>query len=469
MKVALVNSPMLWILLPGLVAVLLYFLRRWRRVTASVGVSIALALCLLAWRLPIGETVQVWRWSFKLSDTLLILGRRFVLDNASRPVLQVIYLVTAFWLGGVLVARAGQLAVPLGLGIVALLTAALAVDPFLYAALLIEMAALVSVPLLVSPGKPVGRGVLRYLTFQTLGMLFLLFTGWLVPGVEANPTNQVLVTRTVIFLGLGFSCLLAVVPFQTWLPMLAEEAHPYAAVLIFIMLPEMVALFGLSFLDHYAWLRQIPLVYGILRLVGVLMVVLSGMWAAFQSNLGRMLSYTVMAEIGYSLLTIVTPGGLPLHFALLLPRALGLGVWALALSVIQSRVNGLDFRQVRGMARQMPVAAVALIAGHFSLAGLPLLAAFPVRLAMWEILGEQYAWAAIWTLLGSAGLLVGGVRTLAVLLMAPDEQNWQVSESRLHILFLGIGVAALLIMGLFPQWSFPVLTELSLGLEYIRP
>jgi len=463
------SAPVLWIVLPGAFALVLLFLRHWSRLTASLGIGLALVLCALAAWLNIGAVIRFWRWSFLITDTLTIFGRRFVLDNTARPALLTIYLVTTFWLGGVLAARVGRLAVPLGLGIVALLTAAFSVDPFLYAALLIEMAVLAGVPLLSHPGQPIGRGVLRFLVFQTLGMMLLLFTGWIMAGVEANPTDHALAARAAIFLGLGFALLLAVIPFQTWIPMLAEEAHPYAAGLIFLMLPEIVMLFGLSFLDRYAWLREASTVYASLRLAGVVSVFIGGWWAASQRHLGRMLGYAVIVEIGYSILAVGIKGGLPLHFALLMPRALGFGVFSLALSAIRARTGGLDIRQVQGVARRMPVAAAGVVVSQFALAGFPLLAGFPVHLALWETVGKQFQWAAVWAILGSAGLMAAGLRSLVVLLTSPDDTPWQVSETRLEVILLSAGIVAILAAGLFSQLYFPALTGLAQGLEYLAP
>ena len=463
------SAPVLWILVPGGMAVVLYFLRRWQRLTVFLGVGLASILCGLAAWLNVGVVIRIGRWSFAFTDTLTIFGRRFVLDNTARPALLVIYLVTAFWLGGVLASRVGRLAVPLGLGIITLLTAAFAVDPFLYAALLIEMAVLGSVPLLTPPGRPIGRGMLRFLVFQTLGMMLLLFTGWIMAGVEANPEDHALTARAVTFFGLGFALLLAVIPFQTWIPMLAEEAHPYAAGLIFLMLPEMVMLFGLSFLDRYAWLRAAPSLYSYIRLAGVVSVFIGGWWAASQRHLGRMLGYVVIVEIGYSLLAVGIPGGLPLHFALLIPRAIGFGVFTLALSAIRARTGSLDIRHVQGAARRMPLAAAGVVISQFALAGFPLLAGFPVHLALWETASKQYLWTALWSVLGSAGLLAAGLRSLGVLLASPEDTPWQVSETRLEAVLLILGLFALLAAGLFSQLYFPALTGLAQGLEYISP
>jgi NADH-quinone oxidoreductase subunit N len=461
------SAPVIWIFLPAISALGLVFISRTKRLTVSLGIGLALCLSGLAHWLTIGSPIRILRFSFQISDTLTILGRRFVLDNASRPALFAIYLVTAFWLGGVLTAKVGRLSVPLAMVIVASLTAALAVDPFLYAGLLIEMAVLAAIPMLSPPSRSPGRGVLRFLVYQTLGMMLLLFTGWIMAGVEASPADTALAARAAVFLGLGFALLLAVIPFHTWVPMLAAETHPYTAALIFLVLPEIIIRFGLGFLDRYAWLRQTSGVYLALRLAGTASIFVAGWWSASQRHLGRVFGFAVLVEIGYSLLAIgiadplplsgtaSTTAGLPTALDYLLPRALGFGVYALALSALKARTGGLDFRQVQGAAHALPLAAAASVLAQFSLAGLPLLAGFPFHLAVWQTAGEQFQPLLLWLLLGSAGLVVGGLRSLATLVTPPAQARserpaWQVSETPAEALLMGAGLVALFLVGLFP-------------------
>lgn len=465
------SAPLLWIALPALACLVLYPLRRWYRSTIIAGVVVALLLGVLALLLPIEEFTRLGPWTFKMGSTLELLGRRFVLTDLDRPLLAATYLLAAFWFAAAYAARAGRNFVPLGLLITAALVAASAVEPFLYAALLIELAVLASVPILAAPGRPAGRGVLRFLTYQSLGMPFILLTGWMLTGVEASPGELTLITRSTTLLAFGFLLLLAIFPFHSWMPMLGEEAHPYPAAFVFLMLPWMVTLFGLGFLDRYSWLRNTSGLAELLQMAGLLLVLAGGAWAAFQRHLGRMLAYAVMVETGLSLLAISLPGGLTLHFAMLMPRSAALGVWALALSRLRSAQKlspptDLSFDAVRGLGRRLPIAAGGLVLAHFSVAGLPLLAGFPVRLALWRELSGQSGLIAALVLLGSVGLLAGGLRTLAALVASPQQESQEKIEGgRLFRqpvqVFLAVGALVLLLIGLMPQWFLPAIAGIA--------
>ncbi len=464
------NTPVIWILFPLGLAVSLYLIRRWQTVIQLIGILVTLTLAGLAWQLPIGQPLPLGPLAgpvpLELADTLTILGRRFVLDETARPVLIFVYLGLAFWFGGARLARTDRLFIPAGLAVAALLVAALAVEPFLYAALLIVIAALVCVPLLSPPGHPTGRGVLRFLVFQLMGMPFLLFAGWLISSLDAAPASRSLLMQITVLLGLGFAFFSAIFPFHTWIPMLAEESNPYAAAFVFFLLPGVVSLFGLEFLTRYTWLGTEPLVADVLRFMGAWMVVTGGVLCAFQRNLARMLGFAVIFEIGLSLLALSLASSalgarLEIFFALLLPRGIGLGTWALALSILLSRLGSLSFSAVFGLGRQMPLAAAALLLAHFSIAGFPLLAGFPVQVALWEALAGQSLPTALLSLLGAAGLLAGGIRCMAVLFTGPEDRPWEITESAGQSALLVIGLLAIFALGLLPQWFLPPLANMA--------
>ena len=470
------SAPVIWILVPIIAGLGLFFLRRWYRLTVSLGTGLSLLLALWAWQTPINEFISLGPWTLKIGDTFNILGRQFYLANPDRPLLAVIYILASVWFAAAYASRSGMMFVPLGLVITGLLTAVTAVDPFLYAALLLEMAALVSVVLFSRPGRPIQRGAIRFLIFQTLGMPFLLFTGYLLTGVEASPGELSLVSRAAILLAIGFILWLAVFPFHTWLPMVAEEAHPMSTGFVFLMLPFVVMLFGLGFLDRYIWLRDAPQLNSLLQLAGALMVLSGGIWAAFTRHLGRMIGFAVMFEIGKSILSLSLPDGLPLFFTMLLPRAIGLAVWCLSLTILQnapgmSNRRGLRYQDINGLARKLPLATAGLSMAHFSIAGLPLLAGFPVVFALIRMLADTSLPIAILTLLGTAGLFAGGLRSLAAMVTGSDTgpQGWQIGERGAATFFLVAGLLALLLVGLFPQIFLPHMAALAQAFERLLP
>ena len=454
------SSPLIWIVIPGLVSIILYVLVRWQRFVTWLGIVVGLGLSLIAWKLPINKQITIGPWSFKVIDTLLLFGRRFVLTDQDRPILVIIYILVVIWWLGSLSAKPGRLFTPLGLGIVSLMVASLAVEPVLYAALLIEMATLLCIPIICPPGKKPGRGILRFLTYQTLGVPFILFAGWGLSILEQKPDSILLSGQVMILLAIGFSFLLGVFPFHTWIPMLAEEAHPYAVGFIYFIIPGIVSLFGLSLLNKYIWLRNYEIVFGLLRSTGVIMVIVGGIWVIFQNNLGRIMGYAVIIELGLSFLCIGTsqeiylsnPTSVPylsIFFGLLISRGVILSTWALALSIIYKKKNSLDFCEVHGIFRQLPVAGTCLVLAQFSLAGYPLLAGFSARMKLWTQIAQTSAGYSFFAILGCVGLLLSGLRVLSILLSSDELQAWHIDENNTTLIFLIISIFLLFVLGLF--------------------
>ncbi|MEZ0395688.1 MAG: proton-conducting transporter membrane subunit [Anaerolineales bacterium] len=462
------SASILWIFLPILAGAFLLFLRN-QRWTAFVASGLSFVLALTAWLLPIETTFALGSSAFKLSSTFEILGRRLVLTTHEQPILTLIYGAAAFWfIASPSIGKAHRL-IPLGLVQIGLLVAALAVEPFLYAALLIEVAVLLTPPLLLSEGERPGRGLLRFVTFQTLAMPLILFTGWLLRGIEADPGASALIRQAAILLATGFVFLLAVFPFHTWIPLLSEEAAPYLTGFVFWIFPTSALLFAAGFIDRYAWIRTAPQLPQILSAVGALMVAAGGLLAVFQNHLGRMLGYAVILETGFSLLSLslLDAQGVDIFFLLFVPRLIALALWALCLDILHQNTPSLTLQDLRGQLRRWPFASGGLILAHLSLAGLPTLAGFPIRLAIWEDLATLSLPLAAWALIGSLGLLAAAIRTLAALVAAPAESTWEARESWPQRLFIALGGLALFGLGAFPQWILPLLNRLPAIFEHL--
>ena len=478
------SAAMLWIVLPiGLGAALLLLSRANESLTIALAVGVSLVLAWIAWQVPLDTPNQLGPFTLRIFPSFSVFGRSFLFTEADRSLLTLTYTGLSLWLAGTLLAQPGRLFQPSALMVTGLLVAAYAVEPFLYAALLIAVAVLISVPMLAPPGSQPGPGVFRYITFQMLAVPFILFTGWLLSGVEASPGNLALTLRAAVLLGIGLIFLMSVVPFHSWIPMVATESHPYAASFVFLYLPSLTAVFALAFFDRYAWLRDRQLTYELFLMVGNLVVLLGGLWVASQQRLRKMLAYAVVIGIGSGLQAIGLGGSLSveLFFALLIPRGFALWVWAVALSAFeQVSDQPLTLDNFRPLARRHPLLTIAMLAAIFSLAGLPLLAGFPAALELWGALGQVSGLAASAALLGSLGLGVAALRLVwARLQPAPAVETGAGSRAAITDegdlgnpyawVYFVFSLGVLLLLGLAPRLLLGDLADLAAIFPQIGP
>lgn len=473
------TAPLIWIYIPLGFALVLYFLRRWERVSYTVGVSLMVSLAALAWLIPVDQPIQLGIpgvQPFRILESAPILGYTFTITLASQPFLIVVFLGMSMWFGGAYLAKSDRLFIPLATAVSGFLTASFAIQPKSLAVVLVEMVALLCVPILAPPGKPIGRGVLRFLVFQTLGMMFVLIADWMLHSYFMTPENAQLLPTASLFLGLGFALMGAIFPFHTWIPMLAREAHPYAAAFVFFLLPAALSFLGLDYLRSLGDLEITSFIYFAVRLAGILMVISGGLGALFDRHLVRIMGFAGIVQIGMGLLAISLIGILEhnsplagLFFAQLFPQLVGFSIWALSLSTLRLKVPELIFRNVQGIAHSMPLTIASLTLASFSIASVPLLASFPGNLMLWSALAEDHLAYAILSLLGNVFLFAAALRSATVFVMSPEQTSWKINERGFQPILLAAGVAILIIIGLIPQQFLPLLTNLASIFIYQGP
>jgi formate hydrogenlyase subunit 3/multisubunit Na+/H+ antiporter MnhD subunit len=462
------NAPTIWIVVPAVIATLSMLITN-QRILSLIGGITALILASTAQFIPIEEVIELGPFSFKIESSLNVLGRTLLFKPEEGAFIALVYGTAALWFFGAEASKTAVKLVPIGLLITSFMIAAIAVEPFLYAALFIETAVLLAVPMLTSIYKPPGRGIIRFLIYQTLAMPFLLLSGWLLAGVESSPGDLALAAQSASILGLGFAFLFAIFPLYNWIPMLLEEAPPFVVGFLLWLLPTITIIFGAGFIDRYSWLRSSPQLTTTLQFVGAIMIVTGGLWAAFQTHIGRIMAYGSIAETGLSLLALSVDlkVGVSILFLLLPARALAFAIWSLSLNILKERSEAMRFSSVRGMLRTTPFASAGLILASLSTSGLPLLAGFPARLALWDALARLSLGTALWMGAGIIGMFVASFRMLAVLSMADEYTAWEVGEDWVQRIMLGLGMIGLFILGLFPQLVQYFLSDLPGMFEHL--
>lgn len=452
-------TPLLWVFFPLLIAMITAVFYNRKLLSILLTSLTAFVLAALATFFPEDMTLSIGPLTLVLDESLNILGRQISVFYDMLPFIALIYALTGLWDLSSGISGVPKLFRPTSLAITALLTAALGVQPFLYAALLIETAILVSIPALSPPGQKISHGILRYLTLQTLAMPFILLAGWLLTGVETLPIDSPLVAQTMVLLGLGIAIWLAVFPFHSWVPMLSQETSPLVMSFILVIMPMTVMIFALNFIDRFTFLRELDNLFSSLRLMGVIMIVVNGAWAAVQNDLKRALGYTALVETGFSLLAmgLYDQGGLTWMMLSFPVRGLTFWLWGYILTNIEERSGSLEFHALQGFARRFPALSSGLLLAQFSIAGLPLLASFPIKIALFTGTFEAGTGLGVMSFIGNLGGFLLTLRLLSYLATPRDVTlpiRWSFSEKTHEYIPILIMVLILIIMGLFPNTFF---------------
>ncbi|MFQ5942092.1 MAG: proton-conducting transporter membrane subunit [Anaerolineales bacterium] len=362
------------------------------------------------------------------------------LDSSDRAGVGFLFLVGALFFSLGWVVAPGRSFVPAGFLALGLLAGALSIEPFLFAAIFLELAAMASVLILIPPGSRNERGVLNLLVLYSMAMMAILFTGWLLENVGVTSVTPELATRVALLLGLGFVILLFVPPFHYWLPSIADRVNSYSLAFVAVILQSSGMFILLRFLDNFAWMRAEPSIPAAIQAAGILLIIFGSVVAVAQITFLKMAIYVLLADIGVSLLAVGSEQSSESEIAIGLTsvRVISLGLWGLGAALMNS--SGYS----KGAARAAPLATAAALVGVLSLAGVPLTAGFPWRWQLMTRLSEPAALLIVFSMLA----ILWAVLRWTWKLFEPGPVNLDEPPRRV---VLAIMAGSCLILGIFPQ------------------
>ncbi len=296
------------------------------------------------------------------------------------------------------------------------------------------------------------RAAYQYLILGTIGATFILVgvglaymvTGTLNMADLAERLAALGGNRTVrvalAFLTVGIGLKLALFPLHLWLP----NAYTYAPsvisafiaatatkVSVYMLMRFLFTVFGTAFA-----FEAMRLDIALLPLAVLAMLVGSSV-AIFQQNVKRMLAYSSIAQIGYIVLGIAIGNvdGLTAAIVHLLNHAVIKGGLFLALGCILYRIGSVQLNDLRGLARQMPFTAAAIVSGGLGLIGIPLTGGFISKWYLVLAALELGWWPMAGLILASSLLAIVYVwRLVEALYLQPAPEGRKLAEAPLSML-----------------------------------
>jgi NADH-quinone oxidoreductase subunit N len=210
----------------------------------------------------------------------------------------------------------------------------------------------------------------------------------------------------IVFLSVGIAFKCSAVPFHMWTPDVYEGA-PTPVTAFFAAAPKIAALslflrVMIAPLGHLAaeWMQ-------IIWVISLLSMILGAYAAISQTNIKRLMAYSSIGNVGYALIGLAAGTregvvGVLVYMAIYLFMTIGTFGVILCMERKGTMVEEID--DLAGLSRTQPMIALALAIFMFSMAGIPPLAGFFSKLAVFRaaINAQNY------------GLAVAGVLTSVV-------------------------------------------------------
>ena len=323
---------------------------------------------------------------------------------------------------------------------------------------------------------------LKYFLFGGVSAAFLLFGLSLIYGfshsatlsgvaaaLAAGPPSALAITGLVmVVVGIGFK--LAAAPFHYWAPDVYQGAPATSVALVSAAskVVGMVVLVRFLMIGFHAasgsaaWGGMTAGWSMWLAILAAVSMIFGNILALAQTSVRRLLAYSAVANTGYLMVGICANGQSAAGAALFYVVVYGMAtLGALAITVAVERDRGNDSPSAfAGLIHRSPLQAVALLIFMTSLAGIPPLAGFVGKFAIFSAAMAQTAKdgsSGLAWLVGLAAIMsaISLYYYLSVLKQAfvkdgPDVGIAEAAISPAHVLAIGLPAVILVVLGLFP-------------------
>jgi proton-translocating NADH-quinone oxidoreductase chain N len=342
-----------------------------------------------------------------------------------------------------------------------------------------EAAAAGSSFLMIYKKNPVSlNSTLKYLVMIIIASAFIVFGLSLVYGLTGSLNfwavrealmalgDKHLLLIAFIFIATGYAIESAIVPFHFWLPDAYSAAPSSSAAFLSALIDQgsyyvliRVLVFILTPPDVLNWTFMLAVMAALTMIVG-------NLFALIQDDVKRLIANICVADVGYNLvgITSVTALGLTGNLYFFLIGGITTALSFMAVGII----NHYGFKTLEdfsGLGKKMPYVSLALVMAGLSFAGVPPFGGFMAKyLVFTAAIQANLSWLAIIGVLTSVIQAAYLFRLVNYMYAKKPKDETIIKEPKRMLVPIFILVAAIIILGLYPQIVFnliqPVINQL---------
>jgi proton-translocating NADH-quinone oxidoreductase chain N len=345
-----------------------------------------------------------------------------------------------------------------------------------------EAAAAGSSFLMIYKKDPVSlNSTLKYLVMIIIASAFIVFglsivyglTGslnfWAVREALMVLADKNLLLIAFILIATGYAIEAAIVPFHFWLPDAYSASPSSSAAFLSALIDQgsyyvliRVLVFILTPPDVLNWTFMLAVMAALTMIVG-------NLFALIQDNVKRLIANICVADVGYNLvgITSVTALGLTGNLYFFLMGGITTALSFMAIGVI-SRQGFRTLEDFSGLGKKMPFVSLALVIAGLSFAGVPPCGGFMAKyLVFTAAIKANLSWLAVIGVLTSVLQVAYLLRIVNYMYARNPKDDTVIKEPKRMLIPIFILVAAIIILGLYPQIVFNLIDPIIKQLQFI--
>jgi proton-translocating NADH-quinone oxidoreductase chain N len=327
------------------------------------------------------------------------------------------------------------------------------------------------------------NSTLKYLVMIIIASAFVVFGLSLVYGLTGSlnflDVQQALITLAdkrllviaFVFIAAGYAIESAIVPFHFWLP----DAYTAA--------PSTSAAFLSALVDqgsYYILIRVLVFIITptgalnwtfMLAIMAALTMVVGNLFALIQDNVKRLIANICVADVGYNLVAItsVTSLGIVGNLYFFLIGGITTALAFMTVGII-NRHGFHTLEDFSGLGKKMPLVSLALVMAGMSFAGVPPFGGFLAKyLVFTAAIEANLSWLAVIGVLTSVLQTAYLFRLINYMYARKAKDETVIKEHKLLLVPIFLLVAAIIILGLYPDIVFKLIEPIVNQLPFITP
>ena len=278
-------------------------------------------------------------------------------------------------------------------------------------------------------------------------------------------SNEYVLSFGIVFILVGLAFKISAVPFHMWAPDV-YEGSPTSVTLFFTMVPKIAALTIFIRFLYVPFLNLIDQWQMIIIFLSIASMLFGAIAAIGQSNIKRLIAYSSIGHIGYTLAGLATGSNEGIQSSIVyisIYVVMNLALFSCLLMLKRNNQYYEDIEDLSGLSKNHPLLSVSLLVILFSLAGIPPLAGFFAKFYIFKAVIEQSMYfLAIVGLLSTVVAAFYYLRIIKIIYFDKEKEKYDEDHSLWLKFSLTFSTILILLYFIFPSQLIDVVSRINI-------